>query len=366
MNVKKLNDICLNITDGTHSTVKDDNKGSGYLLSCKNVKDGKIIFDENDRKINDSTLSQLRKRTKMSIGDVVLTTVGTIGESSIINFDNPIFEFQRSVAILKANSSLILPEYLHYFFVSQIGQSSIKSRIKGAAQPCLFLNDLKDIEINLPFLSNQQHIVNTIGSVDNLIENINKQNEKLMHIGLMLINSLNDSLEHKKLLVICELIKGFEIGSQNYIETSIDESLIHYLRVGDLLSLGGTFVEPSDELMMCTDDDILIAFDGAPGRNAVGLEGAYSSGIYKVKCNTKYKGLIYFEINSELNQKIIKDHSQGTTILHASKAIPFLETAKTDDRCVKKLNTLFERIIQNKRKLKLLVNEKRLLLSKYF
>lgn len=177
---------------------------------------------------------------------------------------------------------------------------------------------------------------------------------------------MNDTLDHQKLSSICELVKGFEIGSQNYIETLIDESLIHYLRVGDLLSLGSTFVESSSELMMCTDDDILIAFDGAPGRNTVGLEGAYSSGIYKVKCNTKYKGLIYFEINSELNQKIIKDHSQGTTILHASKAIPFLEIAQADDRCIEKLNDLFERIVQNKKKLKLLVNEKRLLLSKYF
>ena len=199
-----------------------------------------------------------------------------------------------------------------------------------------------------------------------MIENINKQNEKLTHIGLTLINGLNDSLEHQKLLAASELIKGFEIGSQNYIETSRDESLIRYLRVGDLLSLGNTFVEPSNELMLCIDDDILIAFDGAPGRNAIGLKGAYSSGIYKVKCNPKHKGLIYFEINSELNQKIIKDHSQGTTILHASKAIPFLEIAKTDEQNNKKLNVLFQQIINNKKKLKLLNNEKQLLLSKYF
>jgi restriction endonuclease S subunit len=177
---------------------------------------------------------------------------------------------------------------------------------------------------------------------------------------------LNDSLEHQKLSVVCELIKGFEIGSQNYIETSIDESMIHYLRVGDLLSLGNTFVKPSSELTLCSDDDILIAFDGAPGRNTIGLEGAYSSGIYKVKCNPNRKGLVYFEINSELNQKIIKDHSQGTTILHASKSIPFLEVAKVDNHTIKKLNVLFEQIINNKKKLKLLTNEKQLLLSKYF
>ena len=136
--------------------------------------------------------------------------------------------------------------------------------------------------------------------------------------------------------------------------------------MGDLLSLGNTFVELSSDLMLCSDDDILIAFDGAPGRNAIGLEGAYSSGIYKVKCKQNYKGLIYFEINSELNQKIIKDHSQGTTILHASKAIPFLEVVKPDNHTIEKLNALFKQIVNNKKKLKLLNNEKQLLLSKYF
>ena len=209
-------------------------------------------------------------------------------------------------------------------------------------------------------------IINTIGSVDDLIKNINNQNKKLLQIGLTLVNALNDSLEYQKLSVICELIKGFEIGSQNYIEAPNDESLIHYLRVGDLLSLSNTFVEPSCELSLCINDDILIAFDGAPGRNSIGLEGAYSSGIYKVKCNQKYKGLIYFEINSNLNQKIIKDHSRGTTIMHASKAIPFLEVAKVDNRTIEKLSALFEQIVNNKKKLKILNKEKELLLSKYF
>ena len=290
---------------------------------------------------------------------VLIGRKGTIGMPFYIN--KPFWTID-TLFYTKINQRLIIPKYLYYLLCT-IGLTRYS---EGAAVPSLTTKTLYEIELEVPNKETQQHIVNTIGSVDDLIENINKQNEKLLHIGLTLINGLNDSLQHQKLSSICELVKGFEIGSQKYIETPIDKSLIHYLRVGDLLSLGSTFVKPSDELMLCSDDDVLIAFDGAPGRNAIGLDGAYSSGIYKVRCKPKYKGLIYFEINSELNQKIIKDHSQGTTILHASKAIPFLETAKVDDKKTEKLNVLFERIINNKKKLKLLNNEKRLLLSKYF
>ncbi len=179
MNIKKFNDICLNITDGTHSTVVDNPLGSYYLLSCKNVKDGHINITSSDRKIDSNTINQLRKRTKMNKGDVVLTTVGTIGESSVIEYENPNYEFQRSVAIIKPNNNIVESKYLHYYLISPLGQSIVKSRIKGAAQPCLFLNDIKDIEINLPSLIEQQHIVNTIGSIDELIENYQSQADKI-------------------------------------------------------------------------------------------------------------------------------------------------------------------------------------------
>ena len=158
----KLCEICLNITDGAHSTVVDDKQGNCFLLSCKNIKDGKINITENDRRINDNTLKLLRKRTKMSLNDVLLTSVGTIGQSSYIKEENPPFEFQRSVAILKPNLNFILSKYLHYYLISSKGQANIQSRIKGAAQPCLFLNDIKTMDIIVPEIKVQQHIVDTI------------------------------------------------------------------------------------------------------------------------------------------------------------------------------------------------------------
>ena len=117
---------------------------------------------------------------------------------------------------------------------------------------------------------------------------------------------------------------------------------------------------------MATAEDILIAFDGAPGRNAFGIEGVYSSGIYKAFCESKYKGLVYFELNSDLNMKIISDHSQGTTILHASKAIQHLKYAKVNIDTLNKLNIIFNQLLSNKKKIKNLQIVKSNLLSKYF
>lgn len=157
----KLEDLCINITDGTHSTVVDSLDGSYFLLSCKNVKNGQVFYGDGDRRIDYSTLIALRQRTKMSVGDVVVSSVGTIGEVALIK-DNPDYEFQRSVAILKPNKELIEPSYLAYYLSSSAGQNEIKGRIKGAAQPCLFLSDIKDINIALVSKPEQQHIVNSM------------------------------------------------------------------------------------------------------------------------------------------------------------------------------------------------------------
>ncbi|MDC8937399.1 restriction endonuclease subunit S [Metamycoplasma hyosynoviae] len=362
---KKLNDICINITDGTHSTVIDDENGSSYLLSCKNIKGGKIFINDNDRKINNNTFLQIRKRTKTEYKDVVITKIGTVGQSACINDLEPNYEFQCNVAILKPNNSIILSEYLNYFFHSNTGKISINTRIKGAAQPCLFLNDLKDIDIFVPDLQKQHHIVNTIGSVDNLIENLTKQNEILMTLGISKINQFNNSYEKKSLNKIVKFEKGFEVGSSKYIEI-YKKGLINYLRVGDLLSLRNTYIDEKDSDKIAKFEDILVAFDGSPGRNSIGLVGAYSSGIYNLKSTNKDKGLVYFEMNSDINKKIIDNHSKGTTILHASKSINYLVYVDVDDNDKKVLNNYFYLILQNKKKINFLNKIKDNLLNKYF
>ena len=188
----------------------------------------------------------------------------------------------------------------------------------------------------------------------------------MFSIGLTTIDRLNETHPHQLLSLICKFKKGFEVGSKQYIDGESKNGLIRYLRVGDLLSEGSTFLRPTSELVTCKFDDILIAFDGAPGRNTFGLEGAYSSGIYKVVSNKENKGFVFFELNSELNKAIIKDHSQGTTILHAGKSIQFLECCKAKEEDIKILNSLFELMVLNKAKIRHLKCIKQKLLNKYF
>ena len=173
----KLEEVTENITDGTHSTVVDDFSGDYYLLSCKNIKNGTIQISTSERKINKETFEKLHKRTKLEKDDILVTTVGTIGEMAIVTDNNPNYEFQRSVGIIKPNKEITYPLFLYYILRNELPQ--IMNRALGAVQQCLFLGDIKQLVIHLPPLPTQQKIAAILSSLDDKIEMNNKINENL-------------------------------------------------------------------------------------------------------------------------------------------------------------------------------------------
>ena len=110
----KLSDYCLHITDGEHASVDDDIQGDYFLLSNKNIIDGNIIIDKNDRKINEATFDKINRRILLEENDVIISTVGTLGKTAVIAGDIN-YTFQRSVGIIKPN-----PQILDSFYRSRL------------------------------------------------------------------------------------------------------------------------------------------------------------------------------------------------------------------------------------------------------
>ena len=178
----KLKDCTLNITDGTHSTVINDENGKNFLLSCKNIKDGNILISNDDRKINDETLNKLKQRTKLAKGDVLVTTVGTLGEMAYIKDDNINYDFQRSVGILKPDPKIVIPEYLYYLLKKE--KNKVLEVARGTSQQCIFLSELKNIEIDIVDIEVQKKIVNVLNKIDYKISLNTHTNNNLQELLL--------------------------------------------------------------------------------------------------------------------------------------------------------------------------------------
>jgi len=128
-----------------------------------------------------------------------------------------------------------------------------------------------------------------------------------------------------KLIDHVDLERGTEPGSGSYNK---EGKGLRFLRVVDISgSRKDIIYTPSDNIKLCSVDDILITFDGSPGIVRRGLEGAYSSGIRKVlfKDIKLDKDFIYFALQTNFVKNKIEEFSTGVTIKHASKSIPQIQ-----------------------------------------
>lgn len=141
-------DVSLNVTDGVHNTVHDDPDGKYFLLSCKNIKGGYLSIGTNERTINEEVFSKLRRRTNLSKGDILISSVGTVGELLLLNTEPTNYEFQRSVAIVKPNPAIISSYYLYESLTCQ--KAELINAAHGAVQQCLFISDIAGFPIGVP------------------------------------------------------------------------------------------------------------------------------------------------------------------------------------------------------------------------
>ena len=157
-NWASLREIALSISDGSHNP--PPNNGSGIpLLSATNINDNSILMNEISRWITNEEWKIENQRTNIEVGDVLLTIVGSIGRSAVVQNNNH-FALQRSVAVIKP--CLINPLYLMHIVQSPQIQKWLTDNSKGTAQKGIYLNALSLMIIPIPPLAEQARIVERI------------------------------------------------------------------------------------------------------------------------------------------------------------------------------------------------------------
>lgn len=179
-----LNDVCQKITDGTHQTPKYVNKGK-LFLSVKNVRANKLLLDS-VKYISAEEHSQLTKRTKPELLDILYTKVGTCGLAAVVENISD-FSIFVSLALLKPNKKLVDSYFLCELMNSPIIKRQVDLMVKGIGVPDLHLIDIKNFKIFLPSLLEQQKIADILSNILSQIdkEKQYKSNLELLKKGLM-------------------------------------------------------------------------------------------------------------------------------------------------------------------------------------
>ncbi|PGV66909.1 methyltransferase type 11 [Bacillus cereus] len=164
---RKLKDIVTLLKDGTHGTHKEGK--DAFLLSAKNIKNGQIIINElTDRKISSDDYNSIFKNYKLMDQDLLITIVGTIGQTALYTETTSKLAFQRSVAIIRGTKDMN-QNFLKSTVNSNYVQKQLKQSASMSAQAGVYLGDLEKLKINTPELSEQVKIGNFFKKLDDTI-----------------------------------------------------------------------------------------------------------------------------------------------------------------------------------------------------
>ena len=169
----ELNNVIVDIIDYRGKTPKKlggNWSESGVIaLSAMNVKQGQLVNLEKSKFVNDELYRKWMK-SEVIKGDILMTSEAPLGETYLIPDDRKICLSQRLFCI-RADSSVVLPQFLFYFFNSPISRKQIDLKATGTTVLGIRQPDLRETPIIVPPLPTQHKIAAILSAYDDLIEN---------------------------------------------------------------------------------------------------------------------------------------------------------------------------------------------------
>ena len=165
----RLISVCTKLVDGDHNPPKGELEKTQFIMaSSTNINNDTLVELEKVRYLSEDIFRKENERTRASAGDILFTSVGSLGRSCI--FDGSVnICFQRSVSVL---STMLFNLYLKYFFDSGYFQQKIVKEATGTAQKGFYLNQLAVSLIPVPPLAEQQRIVTKIEQLLAMIKSL--------------------------------------------------------------------------------------------------------------------------------------------------------------------------------------------------
>ena len=136
------------VTDGIHGSPEEVEEGGVRYLSAKCVKDNDFVLSD---AIQISDLQHAENpRTSLNIDDVLITTVGTIGNVAVVQPEILPANSDRHLGIIRLKKNAeVDPYYLATFLNCEYGRFQSLREATGNVQLNLFIEKIKELRIPL-------------------------------------------------------------------------------------------------------------------------------------------------------------------------------------------------------------------------
>lgn len=154
----KLKDVCEKITDGTHHSPQSFDAGEYMYVTAKNIKEYGIDLN-NITYVSKDVHDEIYSRCDVRYGDVLYIKDGATTGIATVNTIEEQFSLLSSVAVLRPVAERLDARYLTYNLNSAETKAMMINNMSGNAITRLTLKKIKDAEIMICSLHEQQEIV---------------------------------------------------------------------------------------------------------------------------------------------------------------------------------------------------------------
>lgn len=270
------------------------------------------------------------------VGDMLLTSVGTIGIPYIVKSTDKFYFKDGNLTWFKNFNNKLLSKYLFYWICSPKGAKTLYNTTIGSSQKALTIAALKNIEIELPALEIQNKIVSILSAYDDLIENNQKQIKLLEEAAQRLykewfvdlrfpgyettpiIDGVPEGWEKEFLINLVDVQYGYAFNGSLFNNNGNGMPIVRIRNIPEGITMDFTTEEASKEYIV-HNGDILVGMDGEFHINSWGGKDAYL--VQRTCClRPKFnymKGYLFQAIAEPI--KYFEKTVVGATVAHLGK-----------------------------------------------
>lgn len=146
--------------------------GNIIALRGLNVKNGRLVLD--DVKYIDNSQLEMLTRSKLHIGDMLFTYVGTIGQVALVDEEER-FYLAPNVAMVRLNTEQYLPRYMMYYFLTEKFRcEQISKLLQTSSMQNIPMEKIRKFMLPKLSIAEQEKVISFLKRFDELYNDISE------------------------------------------------------------------------------------------------------------------------------------------------------------------------------------------------
>jgi type I restriction enzyme, S subunit len=182
--VKKLSHL-TNVIDSLHKTPVFSSDGYP-MVRVTDIKTGNVTLERTER-VDEDVFLEFVKKYAPTVGDILMSRVGSYGVCSYVKTKEKFCIGQNTVVIHPSGAD---SRFLYYSLNSLFIQNQIENEVAGSGYKSLSLLSIRNLDLIIPPLPEQQKIASILSSIDTNIEEKQRKLQQTQSLKKSLMQDL--------------------------------------------------------------------------------------------------------------------------------------------------------------------------------